>query len=433
MTSLYLYFALDTYSAKVSNSFFCQSSSQISDRWNCRMERPICQLIMLHASLEVETLALIFTLATSVGVLMVLRCYEARCSKRSDWPQTLWSSETSRHVASFIKICSTCLTTPCVTTPSKSWRSSRTSVESLLMVCWWPRSVGGHTNSSGTRETRETCDRLLTVRVQTACEKVSRWGAWGCIDVLNYVLCTFFEWAPHIVFYSVSSENILYLVYASCMLVTLVTVFCFFQDHCGGLELLRHHPGHGSYAKHCGRKASLERSSNVTRCHVFLLNKYFLNWKSQLEFKSQCNRVELLSFRSVVQTGNAPGSDFVWILRKYRDTVRFTFWWQHGAVGSCVNLMNFVAQLILRVHKLRSCCECGFSSFTTRHPFKTENVKRSKRTTRRFPTHEICTTLHQLVCELWGLMTGCWYLKTLKNCSVTGLVMVKVRSLALIL
>lgn len=173
-----------------------------------------------------------------------------------------------------------------------------------------------------------------------------------------------------------------------------------------------------------------QMSRDVT---FFLLKKNFLNWKSQLEFKSQCNRVELLSFRSVVQTGNAPGSDFVWILRKYRDTVRFTFWWQHGAVGSCVNLMNFVAQLILRVHKLRSCCECGFSSFTTRHPFKTENVKRSKRTTRRFPTHEICTTLHQLVCELWGLMTGCWYLKTLKNCSVTGLVMVKVRSLALIL
>ena len=182
----------------------------------------------------------------------------------------------------------------CVTTPSKSWRSSRTSVESvesLLTVCWWPRSVGGHTNSSGTRETRETCDRLLTVRVQTACEKVSRWGAWGCIDVLNYVLCTFFEWAPHIVFYSVSSENILYLVYASCMLVTLVTVFCFFQDHCGGLELLRHHSGHGSYAKHCGRKASLERSSNVARCHVFFVEKELLGTEN-LSWNSNLNAIK---------------------------------------------------------------------------------------------------------------------------------------------
>lgn len=43
-----------------------------------RMERPICQLIMLHASLDVETLSLIFTFVTSVGVLAVLQLYEAR-------------------------------------------------------------------------------------------------------------------------------------------------------------------------------------------------------------------------------------------------------------------------------------------------------------------------------------------------------------------
>lgn len=43
-----------------------------------RMERPICQLIMLHASLDVETLSLIFTLVTSVGVLAVLQSYDGR-------------------------------------------------------------------------------------------------------------------------------------------------------------------------------------------------------------------------------------------------------------------------------------------------------------------------------------------------------------------
>ncbi|CAL1128977.1 unnamed protein product [Cladocopium goreaui] len=43
-----------------------------------RMERPICQLIMLHASLDVETLSLIFTFMTSVGVLAVLQLYDGR-------------------------------------------------------------------------------------------------------------------------------------------------------------------------------------------------------------------------------------------------------------------------------------------------------------------------------------------------------------------
>jgi hypothetical protein len=42
------------------------------------MERPICQLIMLHASLDVENLSLIFTFMTSVGVLAVLQLYDGR-------------------------------------------------------------------------------------------------------------------------------------------------------------------------------------------------------------------------------------------------------------------------------------------------------------------------------------------------------------------
>lgn len=48
-----------------------------------RMERPICQLIMLHASLDVETLSLIFTFMTSVGVLAVLQLYDGRT--KVDW------------------------------------------------------------------------------------------------------------------------------------------------------------------------------------------------------------------------------------------------------------------------------------------------------------------------------------------------------------